>query len=228
MQTVGLAVDEAVGGEILGVDDRAVDIGEDLELVGDARVIAVGGEAVADAALAPLRFDERLDHAVGRAPARESSCRKGCSSGVSMRGRAAVSQRPVHPRLAEPRGPRRSRSVRRLAAVVTVTVSRGRSSRRPSVRYACSRALDDGSVRAVRGVRDVRPAPARRRRVADTTGGRHGRLPKGRLPIAYAVSAPAGVDGGAADGRAGKRTGDRHPALDAGPGGASQPPSSTA
>ena len=65
MQTVGLAVDEAVGGEILGVDDRRIDIGEDLELVGDARVIAVGGQAVADAAVAPLRFDERLDHAAG-------------------------------------------------------------------------------------------------------------------------------------------------------------------
>src|SRR6185503_20654831 len=61
---VGLAVDEAVRREVLGVDDRRIDVGEDLELVGDARVIAVGGEAVADAALAPLRFDERLDHAV--------------------------------------------------------------------------------------------------------------------------------------------------------------------
>ena len=64
MQHVGLAVDEAVGLEILGVDDRIVDIGENLELVGDARVIAVGRQAVADAALAALRLDERLDHRV--------------------------------------------------------------------------------------------------------------------------------------------------------------------
>src|SRR5205085_11960469 len=62
---VGLAVDEAVRGEILRVDDGAVDIGEDLELVGHARVIAVGGEAVGDAALAALRFHERLDHPIG-------------------------------------------------------------------------------------------------------------------------------------------------------------------
>src|SRR3546814_6543066 len=45
---VGLAVDEAVRGEILGVDDRAVDVGENLEVVGDARVIAVGREAIAE------------------------------------------------------------------------------------------------------------------------------------------------------------------------------------
>src|SRR3546814_18654414 len=46
---VGLAVDDAVRREILGVDDRAVDIGEYLEFGRDARVITVGGEAVADA-----------------------------------------------------------------------------------------------------------------------------------------------------------------------------------
>src|SRR5205085_3966027 len=39
-------------------------IGEDLEVVGDASVIAVTRQAVADAALAPLRLDERLNHAV--------------------------------------------------------------------------------------------------------------------------------------------------------------------
>jgi hypothetical protein len=60
---VGLAVDEAVGGEILGIDDGVVDIGEDLELVGDPRVVAVGGQPVADAALPALALDERLDHA---------------------------------------------------------------------------------------------------------------------------------------------------------------------
>jgi hypothetical protein len=63
MQHIGLAIDEAVRGEVLGIDHRRIDIGEDLELVGDARVIAVGGEAVADAALAALRLDKGLDHA---------------------------------------------------------------------------------------------------------------------------------------------------------------------
>ena len=64
MQTSVLRSTKLFVREILGVDDRIVDVGEDLELVGDARVIAVGRQAVADAALAPLRLDERLDHAV--------------------------------------------------------------------------------------------------------------------------------------------------------------------
>ena len=64
MQTSVLRSTKLFVGEILGVDDRRIDVGEDLELVGDARVIAVGGEAVADAAVAALRLDERLDHAV--------------------------------------------------------------------------------------------------------------------------------------------------------------------
>ena len=53
------------GGEILWIDGCRVHVREDLEFVGDARVIAVGRQPVADAALAPLRLDERLDHAVG-------------------------------------------------------------------------------------------------------------------------------------------------------------------
>ena len=64
MQKSVLRSTKLFGGEILGIDDRIVDIGEDLELVGDARVIAVGGQAVADRPLAPLAVDERLDHAV--------------------------------------------------------------------------------------------------------------------------------------------------------------------
>jgi hypothetical protein len=48
----------------LGVDDRIVDVGEDLELVGDPGVIAIARQAVADAAVASLRLDERLDHRV--------------------------------------------------------------------------------------------------------------------------------------------------------------------
>ena len=39
---VGLPIDEAVGREVLGVHRGAVDVGENLEFVSDARVIAVG------------------------------------------------------------------------------------------------------------------------------------------------------------------------------------------
>jgi hypothetical protein len=58
MQHVGLAVDKAVGGEVLGVDHRRIDVGENLELVRDARVIAVARQAIADAPVAALRFDK--------------------------------------------------------------------------------------------------------------------------------------------------------------------------
>jgi hypothetical protein len=50
--------------ERLGIDDRAIDIGEDLELAADASVVAVGGETVGDHPLARLLLDEGLDHAV--------------------------------------------------------------------------------------------------------------------------------------------------------------------
>jgi hypothetical protein len=60
---IGLAVDEAVGREVLGIDHRRIDIGEDLELVRHARVIAVGGQAIGDAAVAALRLHKGLDHA---------------------------------------------------------------------------------------------------------------------------------------------------------------------
>ena len=60
---VGLAVDKAFGIEFLGVDDGAVDIGENLELIGHAGVIAIRGQAIADAAIAALRFDKRFNHA---------------------------------------------------------------------------------------------------------------------------------------------------------------------
>src|SRR3546814_8985041 len=79
---------------------RSVDIGEYLEFGRDARVITVGGEAVADAAVAALRLDERLDHAlrpggvanpfVGK-NGHGFSCRRGarCASGQSgMRPRS--------------------------------------------------------------------------------------------------------------------------------------------
>src|SRR3546814_17844536 len=57
-------LDEAVMCEVLRVDDRFVDIGEDFEIVRNPRVIAIGGEAVADRPLALLTIDERLDHPV--------------------------------------------------------------------------------------------------------------------------------------------------------------------
>ncbi|HXR37590.1 MAG TPA: hypothetical protein VN776_00770 [Terracidiphilus sp.] len=50
--------------EGLGIDDSAVHIGKNLELVGDPEVITVRGEAVGDDALAHLLFAERLDHPV--------------------------------------------------------------------------------------------------------------------------------------------------------------------
>ena len=68
MQTSDLQVHEAVGVEVLGVDDGRVDVGEDLELVGAADVVAVARGAVGDhppgLALAHLSGLEGLDHAV--------------------------------------------------------------------------------------------------------------------------------------------------------------------
>jgi hypothetical protein len=61
---VGLAVHEAGGLKGFGIDNRGINIGEDLELVRDAGVIAVAGQAVADHAVTLLRLDERLNHAV--------------------------------------------------------------------------------------------------------------------------------------------------------------------
>ena len=50
--------------DVLRVDHRRVDVGEDLELVGDPDVVAVGRDAVGDHALAHLLLLERLDHPV--------------------------------------------------------------------------------------------------------------------------------------------------------------------
>src|SRR5690606_21138317 len=91
---VGLAVDEAVGGEVLGVDHGIVDIGEDLELVGHPGVVAVGAESIGDAAIAPLRLDERLDHAFGLRlladPFVAENCHASGDSGVGAAGQGAV------------------------------------------------------------------------------------------------------------------------------------------
>ena len=64
MQVVGLDVDERPRVEVLRVDHGVVDVGEDLELVGDADVVAVRRQPVRHDALADLTVLERLDHAV--------------------------------------------------------------------------------------------------------------------------------------------------------------------
>src|SRR3954447_7467874 len=61
---IGDDVDERFRIERLRIDDRVVDVGEDLELVADADVVAVGGDAVGDHAGADLIVDEGLDHLV--------------------------------------------------------------------------------------------------------------------------------------------------------------------
>ena len=69
MQTSDADVDEALLVEVLRVDHRAVDVGEDLELGRAADVVAVARSAVADDLVAVGRKAhlaglERLDHAV--------------------------------------------------------------------------------------------------------------------------------------------------------------------
>src|SRR5918993_2054056 len=64
---IALQVDERIGIERLRVDDRAVDVGEDLEFGRAANVVAIARRAVADDAfavnLANLPWFEWLDHA---------------------------------------------------------------------------------------------------------------------------------------------------------------------
>ena len=63
---ISLDIDKRLLVELLGVDHRAVDIGEDLELVGNAEVITVTGKTVADEAAViggtDLTFGEGFDH----------------------------------------------------------------------------------------------------------------------------------------------------------------------
>ena len=59
---VGLDGDEGAFVEMLGIDDGAVDVGEDFEFVGYAEIVSVGGDAVGDNALADLFFGKRVDH----------------------------------------------------------------------------------------------------------------------------------------------------------------------
>ena len=77
---VGLNVDERFFVESLGIDHGVEDVGEDLELVGDAQVVTVAGEAVADDRAArfgqpDLAGLERLDHPFLLRHASGSSCR---------------------------------------------------------------------------------------------------------------------------------------------------------
>ena len=59
--------DEVFRVEVFGIDDGAVDVGEDFEFVGAADVVAVAGRAVGDDALSVGFFDlirlEGIDHA---------------------------------------------------------------------------------------------------------------------------------------------------------------------
>ena len=63
---VRLNVDEGLLVKALGVDHRAVHVGENLELIGNPEVIAVAREAIADDAAmvggADLTIDEGFDH----------------------------------------------------------------------------------------------------------------------------------------------------------------------
>ena len=61
---VRLDVDERLRIEVLRVDHRVEDVGEHLELVADADVVAVRRDAVRDHAGADLLVHERLDHPV--------------------------------------------------------------------------------------------------------------------------------------------------------------------
>ena len=56
--------DETFRIEVFRIDDGVVDIGEDFEFFGNACVIAVAREAVANDAFSFLLFDERFDHAL--------------------------------------------------------------------------------------------------------------------------------------------------------------------
>ena len=60
---VGVGADERGRIEVLRIDHRGVHVREDPELVGHANVVAVGGHAVRDHALAHLALLEGIDHA---------------------------------------------------------------------------------------------------------------------------------------------------------------------
>lgn len=65
---IGLDIDERLLIELLGIDHRAVDVGEDLELIRHPEVISVAGESVTDDTPViggtDLAFNEGFDHPV--------------------------------------------------------------------------------------------------------------------------------------------------------------------
>src|SRR6476469_1995113 len=61
---IGTDIHERSLVEVLGIDDGAVDVGEDLELVSHPDVVAIRRQPVRDDALAYLPVLERLDHPV--------------------------------------------------------------------------------------------------------------------------------------------------------------------
>ena len=108
MQQSVLRSTKLFAAKFFGVDDDAVDIGEDLELVRHPGVIAIGGQAVADAAVALLRFDKGVrscarggglaDPAVGqdghRFPSPECGRGQAVVFGSRRRGRSARAAAP--------------------------------------------------------------------------------------------------------------------------------------
>ena len=64
MQTVAFEFDERFGVEMFGIDDRGIHVREDAKFVGHAYVVTIGGNTVADHAVAYLAIFERLDHLV--------------------------------------------------------------------------------------------------------------------------------------------------------------------
>jgi hypothetical protein len=59
-----LDVDERAFVKVFGVDNGGVDVGEDLEFVGDAQIVPVRGDAVRDYAFTHLAVIERTDHSM--------------------------------------------------------------------------------------------------------------------------------------------------------------------
>src|ERR1017187_707313 len=49
---------------MLRIDNGAVDVGKDIELVGNPQIVAVGGQSVRDDPLPHLLFAEWIDHAL--------------------------------------------------------------------------------------------------------------------------------------------------------------------
>src|ERR1700693_707215 len=65
--------DERALVEMVRVNDRAIDVGKNLELIGHAQVVSVTGHAVGNHSLAHLLFRERINHVVLLRHAPESS-----------------------------------------------------------------------------------------------------------------------------------------------------------